>query len=142
MKQNFVGKKWLLSLFIMVGLVGCEKQPPSQRPNVTAEVYTGGDAIKGKSLYNRECEKCHKLQLGSNEKGPQLMRIYHAKAGLLSDYRYTEELLNSQLIWNAENLDKYMADPQKTIAGTRMRSDPVINLQDRQDIIAYLSTLH
>lgn len=131
----------VIAFVSMASLTACQQTPPADRPAVTAEVYTKADALKGKQLYQQECENCHKLQLGSNEKGPQLMRIYQAKAGLLTDYRYTEALLNSQLIWTAENLDKYIADPKNMMAGTRMRSDPITNPQDRQDIIAYLSTL-
>lgn len=122
-------------------LSGCKRQPPSQRPNVMLPAYTKGDSEKGKALYETACEKCHRLQPGNNEKGPQLMRIYGAQSALLSDYQYTDALKNSHQTWTADALDAYIADPKKAIPGTRMRSEPIANARDREDIIAYLSTL-
>ena len=126
---------------LSVAMVGCHHQPPSQRPTVTLPVYTQGNADKGKAQYADQCEKCHKLQAGNNEKGPQLSRIYGAKAALLTDYEYTDAMKNSNMTWTAENLDKYIANPKQTVVGTRMRSKPLADAQTRQDIIAYLSTL-
>lgn len=131
-----------LSVGLMtLGIVGCEKKPPSQRAAVTLPIYTQGDAEKGKQQYLDNCEKCHHLQVGNNEKGPQLLRIYGSKSAQLTDYSYTDALKNSNLTWTAENLDKYIANPKQTIAGTRMRSEPVADAAVRQNIIAYLSTL-
>ena len=39
-----------MALVIGIGLVGCEKQPPSERPAVSLPVYTQGDSVKGKNL--------------------------------------------------------------------------------------------
>lgn len=134
--QNYV---WLL---LLGGLVGCQKsQPPFERPAVSLPVYTQGDAIKGKTLYEQECGQCHQLQAGQNRKSPQLMKVYGAKAGILTDYQYSEALKNSQLVWTAENIDRYIADPKNTIPNTKMKTDPITDEQVRKDIIAYISTL-
>lgn len=129
-----------LGLCIVIA-TGCQHQPPAQRPAVTLPVYSQGDADNGKKQYEEACLKCHKLQPGNNEKGPQLLRIYGAKSALLTDYQYTDALKNSNMTWTAENLDKYIAHPKQTIAGTRMRSDPIADAKVRQDIITYISTL-
>lgn len=89
------------------------KKTPSNRPETNLPVYTQGDVAKGKIYYEQECEQCHKLQIGSNEKGPQLLNIYGSKSALLTDYNYTDALKNSQIIWSSEMLDKYIADPKK-----------------------------
>lgn len=128
-------------LLLAMAVVGCQRQPPSERPAVTASVYTQGDATAGKQQYEDNCLKCHKLQAGSNEKGPQLLKVYGAKSALLTDYKYSDALKNSNLTWTADNLDKYIQNPKQTVAGTRMRSDPISDAKVRQDIIAYLSTL-
>ena len=126
---------------MMTLLTGCKHQPPSQRPAVQMPVYTAGDARHGQQLYEQQCQNCHKLQVGFNEKAPQLLRVYGAKAAVLSDYEYTEALKNSQTVWTADALDNYIANPKQAIPGTRMRSKPIADAQQRQDIIAYLSTL-
>ncbi|WP_410471558.1 c-type cytochrome [Faucicola mancuniensis] len=130
-----------MALVIGIGLVGCEKQPPSERPAVSLPVYTQGDSVKGKTYYDQECEQCHKLVAGNNKKGPQLSKIYGAKSALLTDYQYTDALKNSQITWDSTELDRYIANPKQAINGTRMRSDPINDKQMRQDIIAYISTL-
>lgn len=124
-----------------LAVAGCQRQPPSERPAVTLPIYTQGNVDNGKAEYEKDCLKCHKLQPGNNEKGPQLMRIYGAKSALLADYQYTDAMKNSNMVWNAENLDKYIAHPKQTVVGTRMRSDPIADAKVRQDIIAYISTL-
>lgn len=125
-----------------LAMTGCQRQPPSERPAVTLPVYPQGDVDNGKAEYDKACLKCHKLQPGNNEKGPQLMRIYGAKSALLTDYQYTDAMKNSNMVWTAENLDKYIAQPKQTVVGTRMRSEPIADANVRQDIIAYLATLH
>lgn len=133
----------LVIIGLVGGLVACDKPtiPPSSRPITTLPVYTAGDVNKGKTYYEQECEQCHKRQIGQNEKGPQLLNIYGAKSALLTDYQFTDALKNSQIVWTAEALDSYIADPKKAVNGTRMRSEPINDEQKRKDIIAYLSTL-
>lgn len=69
------------------------------------------------------------------------MRVYGAKSALLADYSYSDSLKNSQLIWTADNLDKLMANPKRLVPNTKMKTDPLTDVQKRQNIIAYLSTL-
>lgn len=136
-------KNKTLYCIVLAGLlVGCQKtEPPSDRPAVTLPVYTAGDANKGKLLYADECGQCHQLQIGNNRKAPQLLKIYGAKAGILTDYQYSDTLKNSQIIWTAENIDRYIANPKQNIPNTKMKTDPITDEQVRKDIIAYLSTL-
>lgn len=131
----------VIATTVLSCLAGCEQKPPAQRSAVTLPVYTQGNAETGKQQYEDNCEKCHKRQLGNNEKGPQLLRVYGATAAALSDYQYTDALKNSHLTWTADNLDRYIANPKQTVTGTRMRSEPIADAQMRQNIIAYLSTL-
>ncbi|ELA09626.1 class I cytochrome c [Moraxella macacae 0408225] len=128
-------------LVMLFGLAACQKEPPTTRPPVALPVYDQGDAVLGKVAYEKQCKQCHSLQVGSNNKGPQLLRIYGANVGLLNEYQYTDALKNSQIVWTAESLDRYIANPKQAVNGTRMRSEPIADAKMRQDIIAYLSTL-
>lgn len=143
MRIQLVGARVMLVGLAMlaVTLSACQRQPPAQRAAVSLPVYQQGEVDNGKKLYVEHCKQCHSLNPGSNEKGPQLMRVYGAKAGALTDYKFTDALSQSQLTWTADNLDNYIADPRKVIKGTRMRSEPMTDAKARQDIIAYLSTL-
>jgi cytochrome c len=133
-------KYWMIGLCL--GLTACQpKQPPAERSIVTLSTLVG-DVSRGKQLYADECQQCHQLQLGKNNKGPQLLRIYGAKAATLADYtRYSAALKNSQWTWDFSTLDRYLADPDHALPNTKMLYDGLNNSADRQAIIAYLSTL-
>jgi cytochrome c len=44
-------------------------------------------------------------------------------------------------VWSAAELDTYLAAPQKVVPGSRMVFVGLPNAKEREDIIAYLSTL-
>lgn len=128
-------------LLLPVLFSGCDKQPPDYRAMVTLPEYTQGDADNGQLIYKDACSQCHQLTPGLNKKGPQLLNIYGAKVGLLNDYKYSEALKATGWVWDAETLDKYIADPEKAVPDSKMLADPMPDAQERKDVIAYLSTL-
>jgi cytochrome c2 len=44
----------------------------------------------------------------------------------------------SGVTWDAQTLDRFIADPQEMIRGNRMPFDAVSSAADRADIVAYL----
>ena len=60
------------------------------------------------------------------------------KAGKLSDFRYSPAMKRSGIIWTAETLDRYIADPQALIPANRMPYAGMATAGDRADLIAYL----
>jgi cytochrome c len=96
-----------------------------------------GDAARGEAQF-QECAACHKLEAGTNEVGPSLHGIFSRKAGELADFRYSPAMKRSGMIWTAETLDKYIADPQAFIPANRMPYAGMANAKDRADLIAYL----
>ena len=110
----------LIAAFMVTSLLtlsACERTPPDFRQPVTMPLYTEGDADNGALIYEDACAQCHQLTPGSNKKGPQLVNIYGAKAAVLSDYKYSEELVASGWVWDAETLDPYIADAEKAMSG-------------------------
>ncbi len=130
----------LISLLAVLS-TGCTPTPPDHRAQVTAPVYEAGDASNGEKLYEDLCSQCHTLRPGSNKKGPQLVGVYMAPSAQLKDYKYSAAMEQANLVWDADTLDPYIEDPEAVLADTKMLSDPIPSAQDRQDIIAYLSTL-
>lgn len=122
-------------------LIACERIPPDYRDPVTLPLYTEGDADRGAIIYEEACAQCHQLTPGLNKKGPQLMNIYGASAAKLADYKYSEALSATNWVWDAETLDPYIADPKKALADSKMLADPMPDAKERNDVIAYLSTL-
>ena len=63
--------------------------------------------------------------------------MFGRTAGTLPDYRYSPALQKSGIVWNDETLDKWLADPQALVPGTKMFFD-VKSAQDRADVIEFL----
>jgi cytochrome c len=102
-----------------------------------------GDAAAGKTYFSQTCMQCHTADPdeGGGEIGPSLVGLFGRTAGV-GDARfvYTPALKDSKLIWNAENLDRFLTDPAMTVPGTTM-AIPVPAQKDRDNLIAYFRSL-
>jgi len=96
-----------------------------------------GDEARGQDVF-RKCASCHTLEAGGrNRVGPRLHGLFGRVAGSVADYRYTEALKNSGLVWEAGTLDAYLKDSEAFVPGTKMYGGLALD-QDRADLIAYL----
>jgi cytochrome c len=95
-----------------------------------------GDAARGEVLYEG-CQDCHALD--KNEVGPRHRGVYGRKAGSLSDYSYSDALKASKIVWDDRTLDRWLADPQQFVPGSKMFYH-LADEQDRADVIAFLRT--
>jgi cytochrome c oxidase assembly protein subunit 11 len=93
------------------------------------------DPVEGKALFGEQCTACHALE--TNKYGPELGDVFGRRAGSAPGYEYSLALRNASLIWTADNLNRWLADPRKFIAGVKMPIrvlDPIA----RRNIVAYL----
>jgi cytochrome c oxidase assembly protein subunit 11 len=95
------------------------------------------DVIRGRQLFAERCAACHAVD--ANKAGPMLGGVVGRKAGSAAGYKYSSALLSADLTWSADNLDRWLADPGKFIAGVKMPIR-VLDSSSRRDIIAYLET--
>jgi cytochrome c len=93
-----------------------------------------GDTARGEALY-QGCEDCHSVE--TNDVGPRHRGVVGRKAGSLSDYSYSTALKNSNIVWTEANLDKWLANPQELVPGSRMFYK-VDSPRDRADLIEFL----
>lgn len=112
----------------------------------TSAAYAGGlngDAANGEALFMaNSCSACHGVTEEDNSMvGPSLFGVVGRRAGTApSLLGASENLKKYGVIWSAETLDEFLADPDAKVPGTPMAgvlADP----QQRADVIAYLSTL-
>ena len=85
------------------------------------------------------CSACH--QIGPDAKnavGPVLNGVVGRKAGTYPGYSYSSANKDSGITWTAEELEKYLANPQKVVPGTKMIFPGIKNPQQVKDVIAYL----
>jgi cytochrome c len=102
-----------------------------------------GNAANGKDLFEHNvCPTCHSVIKGDEMKvGPNLFGVVGRKAGTTKSLLGPSAGLTKYgVIWSAETLDEFLANPNAKVPGTAMigiLTDP----QQRADVIAYLSTL-
>jgi cytochrome c oxidase assembly protein subunit 11 len=93
------------------------------------------DPVHGQQLFTERCTACHAMD--SNKTGPMLGGVVGRRAGSASGYHYSPALMSAGLTWTTDNLDQWLADPQKFVRGVRMPVR-VLDAPSRRDIVAYL----
>jgi cytochrome c len=94
-----------------------------------------GNAKAGEAIYAR-CMACHAL--GYDRTGPRHCGLFGRKAGSVPGFQYSEAMKRSGIVWNERTLDRFLANPVKTVPGTAMGYAGVPDAQERADLIAYL----
>lgn len=102
-------------------------------PNAQAE-----NAATGEQLYTRLCGACHSVD--HNRIGPKHDNTFGRKVGSEPDYAYSAALSASQLVWDAQLLDRWLSNPQATIPGQKMFFS-VADPDSRRLIIEYLQSI-
>lgn len=128
--------------------VGCSKQAEpvpaahdAATPTATTSEETAAPtiaAISGERAFAM-CAACHSRDTAAPQRmGPHLHDVLGRKAGSNPGFDYSPALRASNIIWDAKQLDAYLAAPGKLVPGTRM----VIAVPDdarRKALIEYLS---
>jgi cytochrome c len=119
--------KILIGVFAAAGIVAA---PDNSR--------AAGDATKGAQIF-RQCAACHSLEAERHLTGPSLAGVWGRKAGSVTGFgRYSEALKKIDIVWDEQNLDAWLTDPQSLIPGNQMMFPGVRDSAARQDLIAYL----
>jgi cytochrome c len=71
--------------------------------------------------------------------GPSLAELWDRKAGALPSFeRYSDALKSSGIVWNDQNLDAWLADPQGFVPNNEMPFDGIKDAAVRADLLAFL----
>ena len=106
-----------------------------------APAWAAGDAAAGKVLFTQKCSLCHAPVEGQNKIGPSLWGVVGRKAGSLPSYTYSDAMKNANRTWDEATLSDYLTNPRQKIPGVKMIFAGLPEEADRQNVIAYLSTL-
>ena len=131
-KRGFVAFGALSAIFAVGGVLLVNAEA-GQSPSGTS-VGISGDPVHGKVLY-QGCSACHSID--ENDIGPKHRGVFGRHAGSIPDYRYSEALKNSGLIWDESVLDRWLTNPSALVPGTKMYFK-LDDAQSRADVIAYL----
>ena len=100
-----------------------------------------GDPVAGEKVF-KKCKACHVVDKEKNKTGPHLVGLLGRTAGSVDSFKkYSKAMKASGIVWNAETLDGYLANPKKYLKGTKMAFAGLRKEKDRQNIIAYFETL-
>ncbi len=115
---------WLASAWFALASVGVQGAEP------------------GQLAFNNRCRTCHSVKEGDNRQGPSLHAIVGRKAGSSPGYAgYSQAIKNSNIVWDEQTLDAFIANPDAVVQGHNMRPYPGLpDAQERQEIVAYLKS--
>ncbi|MCA0979170.1 c-type cytochrome [Qipengyuania flava] len=85
-----------------------------------------------------KCAACHHLTPRIHGIGPSLAGIYGNPAASREGYRYSDELSQSGLVWDAATLNAFLASPKEHVPGTKMLFRGLSDPADRAQVIALL----
>ncbi|WP_150522431.1 cytochrome P460 family protein [Roseibium sediminis] len=97
---------------------------------------------QGEKVFRR-CKACHSLEAGKHRTGPSLAGLFGRKAGGAEGYKYSQAMLDSDVVWNAETLDAHLLDVPNFIPGNKMGKvfpAGVKKAEDRKAVIEFLKT--
>jgi cytochrome c len=102
-----------------------------------------GDAARGERVFQR-CYACHSVSPNETAQlqGPSLFGVMGRRAAALPGFEYSEAMRArgaAGLVWTADALERFIADPDAFVPGTAMGLPPLNDAQARADVIAYLS---
>lgn len=106
---------------------------------VASAQEAGDESRDGKLAFNSSCRTCHSIDEGDNRLGPNLHDIIGRKAGS-EEYGYSPAMSASNVVWDAETLDRFIQNPNAVVPGNNMK--PYGGISDagiRASIVRYLS---
>lgn len=94
----------------------------------------------GERQFARKCSICHSLTPDSGRRaGPTLHGLFGRQAGSVTDYRYSEILDGSPIVWNEASINSlFDLGPDHFIPGSKMPMQRITDAGDRADLIAFL----
>jgi cytochrome c len=107
----------------------------------TTPAFAAGDPVQGKAVFAR-CAICHNVEKdGGNGVGPNLFGVVGSKAASVDGFNFSGPMKASGIVWNDDNLAKWIAGPAKMVPGTKMAFAGITSKGQIADVIAYLHTL-
>ena len=103
--------------------------------SLALSLVLAGDVKAGAAIYER-CAACHSI--GEDRAGPRHCGLFGRRAGSVPGFAYSDGMKRAKIVWSAESLDRFLADPAAVVPGTPMVIARVPDAAERADLIAYL----
>jgi len=97
-----------------------------------------GEAEEGRKVFN-QCKACHTVEKGGkNAVGPNLHGLFGRKAGAVAEFKYSDQMKGSGIVWSDETIGQYVADPKTFVPGNKMAFAGLKREKQIADLLAYL----
>lgn len=113
---------------------------------LSCPAFAAGDAARGAQIFKGTCGVCHLAQPHpamsdlAMRIGPNLWGVVGRKAGTGEHFRYSAAMRGSGVVWTPDRLRPYIHEPQSTIPNIRMSFPGLKDMNQVDDVIAYLQT--
>jgi cytochrome c len=124
------------ALLVFLAVLGA---PLLRGPDALAATDGQGHPAAGQKVFSR-CAGCHSVKPGENKIGPSLAGVFGRPSGAVDGFKYSPAMKDAHLVWDEATLDKFLANPNGEVHGTRMFL-ALPSPDERRDVIAYLETL-
>jgi cytochrome c len=104
-------------------------------PLLAAAAPSASTIRAGEAVYAR-CLGCHALAY--DRTGPRHCGLFGRRAGSVPGFQYSEAMKASDIVWTARTLDRFLANPGRTVPGTTMGYAGIADPRERAALIAYL----
>jgi cytochrome c len=101
-----------------------------------------GSPSAGAATFRLNCSPCHTKEPGRNSIGPSLYGVVGRPAASLPTYLYSPAMKQSQIVWTEENISNFVSSPAARVPGTKMTFVGIPEADRRDDLVAFLKTLH
>jgi cytochrome c len=98
----------------------------------------GGDAVKGRQLFESRCVGCHSLD--QHRVGPALGTVAGRAAGKAPGYTYSPAMSVATHVWTGDKLQAWLTNPEALLPGQAMGYS-LSKADDRRDVVAFLQSL-
>jgi cytochrome c len=98
-----------------------------------------GGASENQLAFNNHCRTCHTTREGDNRLGPSLHGVVGREAGTAPGFAYSSAMKDAGIVWDEENLDRYIENPEAVVPGNNMKPySGITSAEERAKIIAHL----
>ena len=113
-------------------------KPEADQP--IEQLLASASAQKGESSA-KKCAACHTFGKGEpNRVGPNLYGVVGRPKGTEGGFAYSDAMKKKGGNWTIDDLNAFLAAPQKFVPGTKMSFAGLPRGAERADVIAYLNT--